>query len=112
MEAYGPRPGVVGGLLCAVHGKVLIAHGAPDVAAGAAFVAALTSHVAIDARPAVMGVLVPSRAIAAAIATTIDPSVVRRSIAVVADEPIVPSLGVLTLRLHRHQHHGGGKKRN
>ena len=90
MEAHGPRPGVVGGLLCAVHGKVLIAHGAPDVA-GAAFVAALTPHVAIDARPAVMGVLLPSRAIAAAVAATIDPSVVRRAVAVVADEPIVPS---------------------
>src|SRR5262245_39883041 len=112
METHGPCPRVVGGLLCAVHGDVLIAYGPPDFAAYAAFLPALAAYVAVDARAAVVGVLLSSRAIAAAVAATIDPHVMRRPVAIVADEPVVPSLGLLTLHLHRHQRHTCGKEQN
>ena len=114
VEAHGPGPRVVGGLLGAVHGEVLVAHGAPDIAAAdaAALVVAVAPHIAVDARGIAMMPRVLSLPIALAVAATVDAHVAGRSVIIVADHAIGPIPMILTLRLCRHQDRGGGEKQN
>src|SRR5207253_1318517 len=99
VEAHGPGPRVVGRLLGAVDGQVLVADCAADVAASdAALFLVFAPHIAVDARGIAIVPRVPSRPIAGAVAAAIDAGVAGRPVVVVADYAIGPIPIVLTLR--------------